>query len=95
MPETVKRFSYMFRDWETAQAAAREIMQSEGGFPSVFRLSDPEETEIMLRMYGVDESPLHRLFDYVAEASTSADVGLRVRVPFGRGERLGVIVSLD
>ncbi|HRF30445.1 MAG TPA: hypothetical protein PLM02_07515, partial [Azonexus sp.] len=33
--------------------------------------------------------PLHRLFDYVAEASTSADVGLRVRVPFGRGERLG------
>lgn len=42
MPETVKRFSYMFRDWETAQAAAREIMQSEAGFPSVFRLSDPE-----------------------------------------------------
>ena len=63
MPETVKRFSYMFRDWETAQAAAREIMQSEAGFPSVFRLSDPEETEIMMRMYGVDESPLRHLFD--------------------------------
>jgi alkyldihydroxyacetonephosphate synthase len=30
----------MFRDWETAQAAAREIMQSEAGYPSVFRLSD-------------------------------------------------------
>ena len=29
MPATVKRFSYMFRDWETAQAAAREIMQSD------------------------------------------------------------------
>ena len=27
-PETVKRFSYMFKDWETAQAAAKEIMQS-------------------------------------------------------------------
>ena len=38
--------------------------------------------------------PLHRLFDYVAEAATSADVGLRVRVPFGRGERLGVIVEV-
>ena len=38
--------------------------------------------------------PLHRLFDYsVAEAST-ADIGLRVRVPFGRGERIGVIVDI-
>lgn len=62
MPETIKRFSYMFKDWETAQKAAREIMQSEGGFPSVFRLSDPEETQIMLRLYGVDESPLRHLF---------------------------------
>ncbi|WMJ22861.1 FAD-binding oxidoreductase [Paludicola sp. MB14-C6] len=62
MPETVKRFSFMFRDWETAQAAAREIMQSEAGHPSVFRLSDPEETQIMLRLYGVDETPLRHLF---------------------------------
>jgi alkyldihydroxyacetonephosphate synthase len=62
MPETIHRFSFMFRDWETAQAAAREIMQSEAGLPSVFRLSDPEETQIMLRLYGVDETPLMRLF---------------------------------
>ncbi|MBP5985954.1 MAG: primosomal protein N' [Azonexus sp.] len=38
--------------------------------------------------------PLHRLFDYVAEAASAGDVGLRVRVPFGRGERLGVIVDV-
>lgn len=62
MPQTTKRFSYMFPDWETAQQAAREIMQSEAGYPSVFRLSDPEETELMMRMYGVDESPLRHLF---------------------------------
>ncbi len=62
MPETIKRFSFMFRDWQTAQAAAREIMQSEAGNPSVFRLSDPEETAVMLRLYGVDESPLRHLF---------------------------------
>lgn len=62
MPETIKRFSYMFADWETAQQAAREIMQTEAGYPSVFRLSDPEETELMMRMYGVDESPLRHLF---------------------------------
>lgn len=62
MPETIKRFSYMFPDWETAQKAAREIMQSEAGYPSVFRLSDPEETSIMLYMYGVMDSPLKHLF---------------------------------
>ena len=62
MPETIKRFSYMFKDWDTAQQAAREIMQSEAGYPSVFRLSDPEETQIMLRLYGVIESPLKHLF---------------------------------
>lgn len=62
MPENVIRYSYMFKDWETAQAAAREIMQSEAGYPSVFRLSDPEETEIMLHLYNVVDSPLRHLF---------------------------------
>ncbi|MFN4341810.1 MAG: primosomal protein N' [Azonexus sp.] len=38
--------------------------------------------------------PLHRLFDYVAAAASEQDVGLRVRVPFGRGEKLGVIVEV-
>ena len=38
--------------------------------------------------------PLHRLFDYLAPAATPADVGRRVRVPFGRGEKLGVIVAV-
>ena len=61
MPETIRRFSFLFRDWETAQAAAREIMQSEAGYPSVFRLSDPEETSIALHMYGVMDSPLRHL----------------------------------
>lgn len=62
MPETTKRYSYMFPDWETAQAAAREIMQSEAGLPSVFRLSDPEETSVMLHLYGVMDTPLRHLF---------------------------------
>jgi primosomal protein N' (replication factor Y) len=38
--------------------------------------------------------PLHRLFEYRAESVSTADVGLRVRVPFGRGERIGVIVEV-
>lgn len=58
MPENHYRFSFMFHNWEEAQAAAREIMQAQIGYPSVFRLSDPEETEIMMRLYGIDEIPV-------------------------------------
>jgi alkyldihydroxyacetonephosphate synthase len=57
MPGNRHRFSYMFPDWASARAAVREVMQSEAGFPSVFRLSDPEETDVALKLYGV-ESPL-------------------------------------
>jgi alkyldihydroxyacetonephosphate synthase len=32
MPENRKRFSYMFKDFPTAQAACREMMQAESGF---------------------------------------------------------------
>ncbi len=59
MPKNHYKFSYMFKDWHSAMEAAREIMQCECGKPSVFRLSDPEETDITMRMYGVDESPLN------------------------------------
>ncbi|MCL2345883.1 MAG: primosomal protein N', partial [Desulfobulbus sp.] len=39
--------------------------------------------------------PLYRLFDYAApEAASRDDIGLRVRVPFGRSERVGVIVDV-
>ncbi len=38
--------------------------------------------------------PLHRLFDYLAVDAGTGDIGCRVRVPFGRFERIGVIVEL-
>jgi primosomal protein N' (replication factor Y) len=38
--------------------------------------------------------PLHRLFEYVVPAASTVDIGLRVRVPFGRGEKMGVIVDV-
>ncbi len=53
-----KKFSYMFKNWEDAMAAMREIMQGEFGNPSVFRLSDAEETDMMMHMYGIADSPL-------------------------------------
>ena len=51
-------FSFMFKDWHSAREAAREIMQAEAGYPSVFRLSDPEETDVMMKLYGVEGTPL-------------------------------------
>ncbi|MDR0910003.1 MAG: FAD-binding oxidoreductase [Spirochaetaceae bacterium] len=63
MPETIKRFSYMFKDFQAGMDFAREVMQCEAGHPSVFRLSDAEETSIMLHMYGVMDSPLRHLFN--------------------------------
>ena len=42
--------------------------------------------------------PLHRLFEYRVESASTAEIGLRVRVPFGnggRGERIGVIVGVS
>jgi alkyldihydroxyacetonephosphate synthase len=62
MPKNRIRFSYMFKDFATAQTACREMMQDEAGFSSVFRLSDAEETSIMMKLYGVDETPLPKLF---------------------------------
>jgi len=55
-PENRKKFSYMFRNWEDAQSASREVLQGEFGYPSVFRISDPEETDIMMKQYHIEGS---------------------------------------
>jgi len=53
-PENRKRYSYMFKNWQDAREACREIMQAEFGFPSVFRLSDPEETDVAMKLYHIE-----------------------------------------
>ena len=53
MPENRQRFSFMYPTWETAVNASREIMQSEFGKPAIFRISDPEETDRGLKLYGM------------------------------------------
>lgn len=57
LPENRLRFGYLLPDWASALTAAREIMQGEFGHPSVFRLSDPCETGMALRLHGL-ERPL-------------------------------------
>ncbi len=40
------------------------------------------------------DAPLARLFDYLAPEAGASDRGLRVAVPFGLGEKIGVIVAV-
>ncbi len=60
-PENTRRFSFVFPSWQQGLRAAREVSQGEFGLPSVFRLSDPEETEVGMRLYGVQGTVLDRL----------------------------------
>ena len=53
MPENRQRFSFMYPTWEAAVNASREIMQSEFGKPAIFRISDQEETDRGLKLYGM------------------------------------------
>lgn len=47
--------SYMFKSFESAVEAMRQMMQSQVYPPHFFRISDPEETEIGLGMKGKDK----------------------------------------
>ncbi len=55
-PENTQRFAYMYPNWQAAVDASREIVQGEFGKPAVFRISDPEETELGLKLKGFDAS---------------------------------------
>ena len=61
MPENTRRFSFIFKDYPSALEAVREVSQGEFGLPSVFRLSDPEETDVAMRLYGVEGTALDKL----------------------------------
>ncbi|MFZ5868061.1 MAG: FAD-binding oxidoreductase [Thermodesulfobacteriota bacterium] len=60
-PENNQNFAFIFPSWEAAVDASREISQGEFGMPSVFRISDPEETDVALRLYGIQDSIIDKL----------------------------------
>jgi alkyldihydroxyacetonephosphate synthase len=61
MPENTKKFAFMFPSWKTAVNACREISQGEFGMPAVLRISDEEETDVALKLYGIDGTILDRI----------------------------------
>ncbi len=83
MPENRKKFSFVFKTWQEGVDAAREIMQGEFGFPSVFRLSDPEETHVAFRLYGVAGTPI----DTVLKARGYKDGSRVLMLGFTDGEK--------
>ena len=52
-PKNRRYFSFMFPSWHGTVDAARHIAQGEFGLPAVFRISDPEETDRGLKLYGM------------------------------------------
>lgn len=60
MPGNRQRMAYMFPTWEAAVEASREVMQGEFGMPSVYRISDPEETDVGLKLFGIHGTVIDR-----------------------------------
>jgi alkyldihydroxyacetonephosphate synthase len=60
-PENRRRFSFLFPSWPTAVDAARSIAQGGFGLPAMLRISDGEETDVALKLYGIDHPLLDRL----------------------------------
>ena len=61
IPENRQRYAFIFKTWEDAVNASREVFQGEFGNPAVFRISDPEETDMGLKLYGVEGTPIDAL----------------------------------
>lgn len=60
-PENTRVFSFMFPSFGDAVNAARQISQGQFGMPSVLRISDPEETDVAMKMYEIDNGLFDRL----------------------------------
>jgi alkyldihydroxyacetonephosphate synthase len=63
-PKNTRSFGFIFPTWEAAVTASREICQGEFGMPSVLRISDPEETDVAMKMYGIHDSILDRFMQF-------------------------------
>jgi len=55
-PENTSFVSFIFKNFESAVTAMRESMQSQFGLPHMFRISDPEETDIAFKIKGFENS---------------------------------------
>ncbi len=64
MPENNKQFAFMFPDFRSAVDAGRQISQGRFGMPAIFRISDAEETDVALQMYGLEGGILDKFLKF-------------------------------
>ncbi|HUW94083.1 MAG TPA: FAD-binding oxidoreductase [Bacteroidales bacterium] len=55
-PENTSYASFIFKSFEQAVTSMQKIIQSEYGKPHLFRISDPDETDIAFKTSGFDNS---------------------------------------
>jgi alkyldihydroxyacetonephosphate synthase len=55
-PQNTSYASFIFKSFEQAVATMQKIIQSEYGKPHLFRISDPDETDIAFKTKGFDNS---------------------------------------
>ncbi len=59
-PKNTSSAAFIFKSFEQAVEAMRRMIQSEYGRPHLFRISDPDETDIAFRTSGFDNSVADR-----------------------------------
>lgn len=58
LPQNNRYFSFLFKDFESALETMRLTMQGQFGYPSMFRLSDPEETDVAFKIKNFEGTAL-------------------------------------
>ncbi len=61
LPQNSRYVSFIFKSFDSAVRAMRESMQAEFGKPHLFRISDPEETDVAFTMKGMSGSATDRV----------------------------------
>ncbi len=64
MPENNQQFTFIFPDFESAVAAGRKISQGRFGMPAILRISDPEETDVAMQMYGLEGGVIDKFMGF-------------------------------
>jgi len=59
-PSSFRPFTFMFPNFDKGVEAVKRISQAGFGMPAIMRLSDPEETDVALKMYGLEGGFLDR-----------------------------------
>jgi alkyldihydroxyacetonephosphate synthase len=60
LPANDRQFAFMFPSFEAAATAGRQISQGRFGMPAILRISDAEETDVAMQMYGLEKGILDK-----------------------------------